>query len=104
VSEYLEFEQVQARLVYLKGFMKWREIVALPDFRRIAIGTLSNALYGREPKDPITRARLHLCPQSECGQCWRFNKYIKRAAHQPTRWADMSAETIRVAFQYREEI
>jgi len=101
---YLKFEQLQARLIYLKSRMKWKEILLLPDFRGVAAGTLSNALHGREPRDPIIRAKLHLAPDKNCGHCWRFNKYIKEATRSPSRWADMPLETLRVAFEFREEV
>lgn len=101
---YLEFEELQRRLINLKSFMTWEEIHALPDFMRVPIGTLSNCMYGREPKDPITRELLNLAPDPNCGRCWRFNRYIRQAARKPTRWADMPGETLRVALEFREEM
>jgi len=90
--------------------MKWKEIVQLADFQGIAIGTLANIASGRIPKDPVLRARLHLAPQEECAQCWKFNKYLdvaideSRSKRKITRWRDLPTETLRLALKYREEI
>lgn len=103
---YMTIEAVQARLYELKitRGMKWKEISAMLDFRGIPEGTLSAILHGREPKDPITRAKLNLAPYESCGQCWRFNRFLKEAIRKPARWDDVPLSTLRVALKHREEI
>jgi len=105
---YISEEELQTKLIELKSRMKWKHIVQLADFEGIAIGTLSNILAGRFPRDPILRENLRLAPHPECGHCWRFNKYVGIATHgtQPIKrkWRDYPTETLRLALKYREEI
>jgi len=52
-----------------------------------------------------------LRPKVECGNCWRFNKYIEEAVNDTRprkreikRWRDMPSETLRLALEHREEL
>ena len=105
--------RLQAHPIKLKKVqhLKWKEIAQLPDLQDIPIGTLSNIMAGREPKDPILRAKLGYSPLEPCSGCWKFNDYIEEAVSdtRPKRrniryWRDYPTETLRLALKYREEI
>lgn len=101
------FDILQERLLYLHDtqHIKWREMPLLSGFEGIPWGTLWDVAHGREPSNPILRARLGLPARETCGQCWRFNKFIK-AASKPkyNRWSDMPPEMVRLAFEHRTEV
>jgi len=109
-DHYLEDEELVEIVRNLKGKMKYKEIQLLPDFQGMKISTLSHIYDGHVPTSPILREKLHLRPKVECGNCWRFNKYIEEAVNDTRprkreikRWRDMPSETIRLALEHREE-
>jgi hypothetical protein len=66
--------------------------------------TLWDIAHGREPKNPIVRDQLGYTTLPSCGQCWRFNKYIKKTRPRVIkRWDQLSGKALRFAFEHREE-
>jgi hypothetical protein len=103
---------VQEHLKHLKleMGMTWPEISGLPPMlNRIPIGTLSAIMYGRDPKDPVTREILGLDQHESCGQCWRFNQFInvavneRRSQRKVVRWRDLPVNTLLLALENRED-
>jgi hypothetical protein len=110
-DRYLEDEELVEIVRELKSKMKYKEIQLLPDFQGVTISTLSHIYDGQVPTSPVLRDVLHLRPRAECGNCWRFNRYIKEATDDTrprkrviNRWRDMPSGTIRLALEHREEV
>jgi hypothetical protein len=106
-EQYGSLEGLVAHLRHLHDDCKisWRMMPLLPEFRGIPYGTLWDIANGKDPKNPITRAQLGLAPHESCGQCWRFNKYIKRALPDKiTRWDQLSPKTLLFLLEHREEV
>lgn len=101
-------EILAKRLIHLhNNGMTWDEIALLDDYKGIPVGTIWGIAHGRIIRDPIQRDFLNLDQDKNCGQCWRFNKYIglaRKLRRKPTRLYQMNKASLKIAFENREII